>query len=525
MKPRLFCLVALLALYVLGIESPAQEKKPKGQPELADWPLFRGDASRVAKGKGDIKSLVVQWQRSMFKESEDDVDTKETQRWVTDALKAQEKGVNVPTLPGFFPIAVDGTLIFRSYTSVTGVALKDIKDKGEVVIKAGEVEWKATVFPGSLGWILADKDVRYSIQTWLANYNKNRGHLPMVFENSQVGTMTSDSNNVYLVDDLAVPPPSNLKLNAGGPGEQVIKGMVRNLVAENTLYAFQLHLGKLCWQIPDSKKDHDEFKNSHFLGAPLPVAKHIYVLREKHNGEVRLDCIEPDQGIVKWIEKLTSVKEPYVGSLGRRIHATHLAYADGILVCPTNAGVVLGYDLAKRKTIWTYKYRDEKTKWASGSTDWKATAPILHDGKVVFTAPDSSDIYCLKLSDGKEVWKAQRKDDIYVGGVSGNKVLLVGSESCRALSLAKGKEVWKVDTGVPSGMGIASGEVYYLPVRAPKAGICVVDVAKGVVKKRINVPKEDPAPGNLLFYQGTLVSQTATELIVYASAGEKKEEK
>src|SRR5262249_46656498 len=142
------------------------------------------------------------WERSLFKDAIEELDPKNAQDWVKKALEAQKQGINAPTLPGFFPIAVSGRLIYRSYTNVVSVALKDIKDKdGKVVVKAGEMEWCSNVPSGCLGLILQHKDMYVSTIQWLSNgYNLHTSYLPMVFENSQVGVLTSDNNNVYFVD-------------------------------------------------------------------------------------------------------------------------------------------------------------------------------------------------------------------------------------------------------------------------------------------------------------------------------------
>src|SRR5438094_321845 len=83
---------------------------------------------------------------------------------------------------------------------------------------------------------------------------------------------------------------------------------------------------------------------------------------------------------------------------------------------------------------------------------WKACSPVLHNGKLVFTAPDDAFLHCLNLADGKLLWKAPPQDDIYLAGVFDDKVLLVGKAGCRALALKDGKQLWALATGVPSGM-------------------------------------------------------------------------
>src|SRR5204863_3972491 len=100
-----------------------------------------------------------------------------------------------------------------------------------------------------------------------------------------------------------------------------------------------------------------------------------------------------------------------------------LAYGDGIILCPTNAGAVLGVDLLSHSLIWAYAYREKAQApvedeqqalmrrggrfGAQGmaaiplrSDEWKPSAPVIQDGKVVFTAPDGNKVFCLNLRDG-----------------------------------------------------------------------------------------------------------------------------
>src|SRR5581483_11237715 len=119
------------------------------------------------------------------------------------------------------------------------------------------------------------------------------------------------------------------------------------------------------------------------------------------------------------------------------------------------------------------------------SSEWKCSAPVIQDGKVVFTAADGASVYCLNLRDGTPLWKAPRNDDLYLAGVFDGRVLLVGKQNCRALSLADGKPLWTREVGMPSGYGTASNNVYYLPLKAPAQGkepeVCSIDIATGKI--------------------------------------------
>src|SRR5262249_17865906 len=116
--------------------------------------------------------------------------------------------------------------------------------------------------------------------------------------------------------------------------------------------------GKLLWEVPSYGDKNDPFKGSFFLAPPLPLEGRLYVLNEK-DAVVRLVCLEPRDKPkqyalprVVWVEPLAKLIERFELTLDRRINAAHLAYADGVLVCPTNAGVIFGVDLLSHKVLW-----------------------------------------------------------------------------------------------------------------------------------------------------------------------------
>jgi hypothetical protein len=262
-------------------------------------------------------------------------------------------------------------------------------------------------------------------------------------------------------------------------------------------------------------------------------------LTEK-NSELRLVCVDAVNGEPTWMQRLATARDRLLLDVSRRVQAVHLAYGEGILVCPTNAGAILGVDLLSRSLVWAFPYREKtpdtfprlgvppvRGRMLPGmglpldvygslqrlGGDWKMSAPVIQDGKVVFTAPDGGAIHCLNLRDGQPLWQAERRDDLYLAGVLSGKVVLVGKATCRALSLADGRQqLWQVETGLPSGQGVASGPYYYLPLK--KGEVCKIDLEHGVVVAHSPSPK-DSSPGNLLFYDGDVVSQTESVVTAY----------
>jgi outer membrane protein assembly factor BamB len=137
---------------------------------------------------------------------------------------------------------------------------------------------------------------------------------------------------------------------------------------------------------------------------------------------------------------------------------------------------------------------------------------------VVFTSPDGAAVNCLTQREGSLAWKVDRQDDRYLAGVYDNHVLLVGEHRCRALDLKDGKELWRVETGQPSGRGVANKNVYYLPLAVGaatgKPEVLTIDIATGRTLTHLPTSNGE-TPGNLLIQANQLISQTATEVTAY----------
>lgn len=119
--------------------------------------------------------------------------------------------------------------------------------------------------------------------------------------------------------------------------------------------------------------------------------------------------LDPVTGKLLGIQTLVTTRDKLEQDVGRRTQAAHLSYGEGILVCPTNSGALLGVDLLTGSLVWAYMYRD-KTENPDTALDpnrprvngmfgrrpngalmnpsfnnqWKVTAPVIQDGKVIF---------------------------------------------------------------------------------------------------------------------------------------------
>ena len=500
-----------------------KDRQRNPEPEAAaEWPLFRGDGARSARAAGGDPAPEAKWQRATAHEAA-------TRTWVREAVRRQE-GHGEPALSAFFPVVGDGKVVYRSHRGIHAVDAQTGKE-------IWESEW-----PGGLDSLGQDLSCYPYIESWV---NAHLQHHPgILFGNSVVGTLSSDGERVYAVEDLAVPPFQNTYANRGRPVSAVeyafgpdLSGAVRH----SRLTALDLKSGKLVWERggPGTKPKKDDLYPSYFLGPPLPVGGRLYGLMEKDQ-ELRLACFDAAGGELAWVQPLGLAPTRLLTDPGRHLQAAPLAYGEGILVCPTNAGFVLALDPISRSLLWAYPYREavpaleaEFIPWGRGGRRgvptpmpppriqplWAASSPLVAGDKVVFTAPDSPTIHCLSLRDGSLQWKARRAaGDLYLAGVGRGKVVVVGKKACRALDLADGQLRWEAATGLPAGLGTLDATAYHLPLKATvkdkEPAIYHIELDSGRVREQA-VPAPQEVPGNLLYYQDMVLSQTATALTAH----------
>jgi outer membrane protein assembly factor BamB/tetratricopeptide (TPR) repeat protein len=486
--------------------------------------LYRGDPQRSGIGHGGPPLLEKRWALATF------TDKATRQLVMEDAVKAYE-GRNQAVLPAFFPIAAEGKLVYRSHLGIHALD-----------IKTGKLAWEAES-KYSLEKLRAQGQYWQHANTWVRHHLRvDSGNL--LFENSALGTLSTDGKLLYAVEDLSVPPwtPNDEELAT----PRVLYGQLANAVGCNKLQAYNLRDGKLKWELGgeakgDGKADDKNLSDTHFLGPPLPLGDKLYVLTERLQ-VLRLVCIDAKTGEVLRVLPLGSPAVRLALDWERRLQAAHLAYGQGVLVCPTNAGAVFGLDPAGG-VLWVYPYREKGEVTAAEARErerarrapfgtlkdlpeamtpgWKVTAPVIARGKVVFAAPDCTSLRCLDLGDGSLLWSVPRgEDDLYLAGVFADKVVVVGKQECKAFGLADGKPAWRIDTGMPSGQGVAADGVYYLPLKAAAATkepeVCAIDLAQGVVvahnRSRKRPDGTQVVPGNLIFAGDDVLSQTVDEV-------------
>jgi hypothetical protein len=263
----------------------------------------------------------------------------------------------------------------------------------------------------------------------------------------------------------------------------------------------------------------------------------------EQQGTLVLVGLEAKTGKLLLRQRLATPQNQLFLDGGRRLQALHISQARGILVCPTNAGAIMAYDLVTDGLLWAHAYRTKplihgpRLKGLRSARDlevesipnlrspWQVTAPIIAGTRLLHAAADSPSLECLDLLDGRLIWKADRaSDDVYLAGEHLGVVVVVGRKQCRGLRLEDGRELWRCATAMPAGQGLFAKGSYYLPIsNRGSPGLIRINVAQGLAQDALPAGLEF-VPGNLILAKRMLIAQSATGIYSMAAAKEDKKD-
>jgi outer membrane protein assembly factor BamB/tetratricopeptide (TPR) repeat protein len=504
--------------------------------ELQQWAVFRGDPARNASSSGGMPLLNPLWRVSTTNHPTLEKALVDIRKYYLDQGQA--------ALPAMQPLAVGDLVLMRT-----------ARDLLAVDFESGKRLWPIR----SSNDITPEQLLGSSSNSNAASFDPQRspGLTERFWEDATYGILSSDGQQVYLIDDLDVLPSSNTNdvLNAqfgggfrGGrvlpPNANLIRGgrfVVTDPKHWNTLAAHELKTqGKLKWRVGgQTGEDEPQLAEAFFLGAPLPLQGSLYVLAEI-KGEIRLCVLNANTGHLDWSQQIAMVSQDVQIDPFRRVAGCSPSYADGVMVCPTSAGAIVAIDIAKRTLLWGYPYASDLNTFRNpilrgGNWQFNGGVPIaspehwadatvtISQGSVIVTPLESNQLHCLSLLDGTLKWPIKpRGDALYVAGVHHGQVLVVGKNNLlTAYNLSDGKQVWRTtnasapatnsqsklstDAGaMPSGRGYLCGDDYFLPLTS--AEVVRVDLKTGKLADRAR-SRHDSIPGNLICYRGEVVSQ------------------
>jgi outer membrane protein assembly factor BamB/tetratricopeptide (TPR) repeat protein len=531
---------------VAWLQAEARPDRKQPSDESKDWALARGNPTRNPESAGDVPLLTPRWRTSTTNQPV----MEKALRGIRDRFVEQ----GLARLPAMQPLAVGNLVLMRTANELLAVDFT-----------TGKIVWP--VHSGdnaTLEQLLNSATTGDSQRTDLQS---NTALQERFWEDCTFGTISSDGQNVYLLDGLAAGGAwDNVGPSVWGRGGRLRMQVQQDPLAQakdvNKLSAHELKTqGKLKWQVGgQSGEDEPQLAGAFFLGPPLPLDGKLYVLAEmsekNEKGEIKLCVLDAGTGHLDWSQQLAMVEQDIVHDPYCRLAGCTPSFADGVLVCPTAAGAIVGVDISNHTLLWGHKYDREPVIFApvrggggffigpggmagqaSAMDHWADSNVIIAEGHVLATPVDSNQLFCLNLQDGTPAWKQSmpRGENLYVGGVHEGKTILVGKRQLTAVKLVDGKSAWtspvayaetakvgaaaageSVQPPMPSGRGYLSGDSYFVPLSS--AEVVQVDLKAGTAeqpqgkivqraKARKDSSHQASVPGNLICFQGEVISQ------------------
>ncbi len=473
----------------------------------ADGPVVAWQTAGPGSGSGSLPVLGRPlWRRSLAGEQSRHIETL-AQVWESSQLQN-----GLPIGAAQYPLLAGERLIFRDFEGLSAIDAR-----------SGKLLWHYKCV-SSLSREISPRQA-VSVEGNPDPHNVMRH----VVGNSLLATLASDGNLVYAIDRI-----ENESAPAAPPGGEAVPPSQRQT---NELAAFDL-AGEMSeikprWIAGGRKTEPGETRSlagHYFLGPPLPVGNRLFVVSESSE-LLHLSCLKSDNGSLIWSQVLCSVPQPIAVDPQRFALVCSPVCSDGIVVCPTQAGVLVAVDSLSGKLLWAASHDDGEPQQRQHITAWPNTArrrighagyvnsPVIRGSNIVYLPAHSEHLHCLDLASGRTRWRV-RRDDLeastateYVAAVTDEAVVVVGRRKCRSLALETGSEKWTVRLGSsPTGRGVCLGTNYQVPLDDGR--VLCLDVESG--RTTAGPPSGGALRlGNLAAGQDLIVSMGSREIAVY----------
>ena len=401
---------------------------PATPPDDAWWPMARGSRDQARVAPTPMRPGTLQW--SDVIQSRAAAEAIRTPRYGYDPFARY--GQREPTVL-IQPIVAHGQLI---YPSRVGLLARDLA--------AGKMAW-------SMPWPRHQGD-RIMLD-------------PFTHSASWPGrwSASADRKRVY----VSVP------LHSPTPGRQSRIG--------GEMVAIDPRAGRPIWRrrVPADLPAATE--SGWYASAPLPCGDRLVVgLRAGASGEeFHLLGLRAGDGRRLWRTYMCSrTPEPwYYAQLRVSWFDGMPAESEGLAVACPGGGAVGAVELATGRPRWLARY--DQLQPARGSHyrlgGWRSHTPIVADGIVYVTPPDSEFLYAFGLHSGTMLWRVERKHHRHLVAVRGGRAYLAGSHA--ACVGPRGAVEW--ETALPAsvvGRPALAGRILHLPVAG---GIVYLDAETG----------------------------------------------
>ena len=335
--------------------------------------------------------------------------------------------------------------------------------------------------------------------------------------------LSSDGERLFSIEEHDLQASYQTGLALGVPAVRNRQGRVedRRYDPGNTLTAHDLKTGRILWQVgkfpyvqkcfdaSSNQENNDEsiftedekaFRETWFLGAPLPLQGRLYVIGET-DGVLQLFVLESQTGNLIARQTFAQPTTSLASSFVRRTYPLFPSASGGMIICPTGNGLIVALDATTLEPIWCYSYvsaqksnqadnnprnmlgnrplmplgmawnvNEHTIKQVFCNSGWQVPSMIIDGQRIVVAPPDHETLYCLDLLSGKNLWQQfiSRTNALYVACVHNNKAFLVTPSNVMVIDMNEGENLTTSASRFPeklkpAGVGVRSGDQYFIP--------------------------------------------------------------
>lgn len=378
---------------------------------------------------------------------------------------------SIPILPRAQPLVVDRVVVRRSLTQVSAHDLETGRRLwvSESVSEAGQSASRLTMNL-SLQELMSQKLAR-GLQV-----------------DSLQSRLSSDGERIFTVESGAGVMPGQMPSRS-----TLLLGSNNQSQTQNRIVARHLRTGKVEWNLttdsmiaalPDVTQNVEiggKVGDVYFCGLPTLVDQNVLGLVQLGDS-LRIYAVNRSTGQLDWSLDIAEVPRLSPADSDWRSLDCRVTLIDGVLVCPTGAGLLIGVDLGTRTVIWSRRYsradtplevtrlpfapaRPQRPWWqgwrdnklllaeaARSSAPGQNSPPPIDNSILIVAGPDADGVNALDPRSGRRLWSLAIESPVDL--VSDlERIVIVSRHFVWAVDAASGKVIWKTPCREPVGTG------------------------------------------------------------------------
>ena len=378
---------------------------------------------------------------------------------------------SIPILPRAQPLLVDGVVVQHSLTQVSAHNLE-----------SGRLLWSSESV-SETGQSASRLTMNLSLQELMAQ-KLARG----LQVDSLQSRLSSDGQRVFTVESGAGVMPDHFQSRSDSLGGSNFQSHTQNRIVARDLRSGKFEWNLTADSIPAAKLDvaHNADDGSsigdvYFCGLPVRVDRNVMGLVQVGD-LLRLYAANRSTGDLDWLLDIAAMPRLSPADSDWRSLDCRVILIDGVLVCPTGAGLLVGVDLGTRTVIWSRRYsradsplevtrlpfapaRHQRPWWqgwrdnkllsvqAERSTALIQNKPPQVDNSILIAiGPDAEGVSALDPQTGHRLWSLNVESPIDLISDQ-SRIVIIDRHSVSAVEAKSGKVLWNAPCREPVGTG------------------------------------------------------------------------